>query len=224
MKGLAPLRCLAVWLLVCTPAGCGLLGADDPQAQISRNGDDLAVTFPVGVVEAELPTQAPPGGSTARQGDGSVLVLDSEGGLVLAYLPPEPADVVRLDPAGRQVEAKLRDPEATEPVSVTIATGNQLVDSTRWLQRNDGRSSLEVIPSALGRRWSSPSATDAGWAQVVAQQADADTPGMKEQYRCHAQFAPDKDGWYLEPWRPAGSYFEVVAARCNRGPESDPEL
>ena len=80
------------------------------------------------------------------------------------------------------------------------------------------------IPTDRGRRWASGAGMDAGWREVVDAQPDADTPGMKEQYMCHAQFAPRKDGWYLEPWRPPGTYFETVAARCNRGPESDPEL
>lgn len=52
----------------------------------------------------------------------------------------------------------------------------------------------------------------------------ADTPGMWEQFRCHAQFAAGKRLWHLEPWRPALPYPATVAAWCNPGPEPDPDL
>lgn len=206
----------------------GLAGCTDdgPAARIEQAGTGLSITFPVGGDTATLPQEAPAGGRVARQGDGAVLVLDAEDRLHLAYLPPEPAGLARLSGSGRQVQLRLRDDggERTEAVSVTVDTTDSLVSEVRWITRDDGLVSLEVTPSEDGRRWTSSAAMDAGWRQVVDTVPDADTAGMKEQYMCHARFAPRKDGWYLEPWRPAGTFIETVAARCNRGPQSDPEL
>ena len=217
-------------VLLAGTAGCA---QDAPVAQIEHIDTGLRVTFPVGVDEASLPQEAPAGGRVAKQGDGAVLVLDAESRMRIAYLPPEPPDLVRLSGSGRTVTARLGadagprddDGERTEAVTVTIAEADSLISEATWVSRdNDGLNSLQVTPSDAGRRWSSPTAMDAGWRQVLDAAPDADTPGMKEQYMCHAQFAQRKDAWYLEPWRPAGSYLETVAARCNRGPQSDPEL
>ena len=47
---------------------------------------------------------------------------------------------------------------------------------------------------------------DEAWAEVLALAPDADTPGMRDQFLCHWQFAefvePGKTSWNLEPWRP----------------------
>lgn len=206
----------------------GLVGcADDgPAARVEQGASGVSITFPVGADTVTLPQQAPAGGRAARQGDGAVLVLDAEDHLLVAYLPAEPEGLVRLSGSGRQVEARLReDGEArTEAVTVTIDTADSLISQARWITRDDGLVSLEVTPTQEGRRWTSAAAMDAAWRQVLDAVPDADTEGMREQYLCHARFASRKEGWYLEPWRPAGSFIETVAARCNRGPQSDPEL
>jgi hypothetical protein len=64
---------------------------------------------------------------------------------------------------------------------------------------------------------------DAAWHQVVALVPQADTPGMADQYRCHAQFVPDKEVFHLEPWRPAVGYLQTIASACNPG-GVDPDL
>lgn len=217
-------RRAAAVLLLAGLAGCAP-AAPDPVARVERTDAGLRVTFPVAVDTATLPGQVPEGGQAARQSDGSLLLLDAGNRLQVAYLPPEPDGVVRLQSRGQQVQVRLRSSaERTEPVTVTVGEADSLIESVTWTTRDDGLPTLEVIPSPAGRRWSSPAAAQAGWRQVVDAQPDTDTPGMKEQYRCHARFAPDKEGWYLEPWRPPGTYLETVAARCNRGPRSDPEL
>lgn len=38
---------------------------------------------------------------------------------------------------------------------------------------------------------------------------------FKWQYDCHYYFANDKSEWNIEPWRSAGSYAAVIAAKCN---------
>ena len=224
-----PPRRITALLAALTVAGAGLTGCSTepaPTAQITVTGAGLQVTFPPEVDEAALPEAIPDGGQGARQGDGSVLVLDRESRLVAAYLTPEPPDTARLETSGSAVRAVLRSPaeDRTEPVTVTVGQADTLIASATWITRDDGLTSLRVTPAETGRRFASPAAMDAGWRQVLDAVPDADTPGMKEQYMCHVQFAPKKEGWYLEPWRPAGSYFETVAARCNRGPQSDPEL
>ena len=52
---------------------------------------------------------------------------------------------------------------------------------------------------------STPEADEA-WAEVLGLAPQADTPGMRDQFRCHWDFAenvePGKTSWNLEPWRP----------------------
>jgi hypothetical protein len=48
---------------------------------------------------------------------------------------------------------------------------------------------------------------------------DADQPNMRDQFRCHVEFAriaePDKPSWNLELWRPDVGYLATVLAQCN---------
>ncbi len=44
---------------------------------------------------------------------------------------------------------------------------------------------------------------------------------MKDQFRCHVQFAPSKRHFHLEPWRPAVGYARTVANGCNPGERKD---
>ena len=60
------------------------------------------------------------------------------------------------------------------------------------------------------------------WVELVELVPGADTPGMAEQFRCHVLFAPGKDVWHLEPWRPAVDGPEMIRTRCNPGaPDPD---
>ncbi len=59
----------------------------------------------------------------------------------------------------------------------------------------------------------------AAWAEVVALDPSADTPGMQAQFDCHWRFAriiePEKPSWNLEPGRPVVAEEDMIGARCN---------
>lgn len=74
-----------------------------------------------------------------------------------------------------------------------------------------------------GLRECGVAAADAGWAELVDRVPGADTDGMREQYLCHVLFAPAKEVWNIEPWRPAVDRAEMVRAGCNPG-GPDPDL
>lgn len=101
-------------------------------------------------------------------------------------------------------------------------TGDPLVRSAQWIHV-EGRPSLEVVPSALLRDCGLRGVQDAAWQELLALSPDADTGGMEEQFACHVLFAPGKDVWHLEPWRPVVEGTELLAARCNPG-GADPDL
>lgn len=95
-----------------------------------------------------------------------------------------------------------------------------LIDHTEWTDAIDGRRLL-VYPTTAGRADTYPTAGDRAWQEVVADSPEADTPGMRDQFRCHWEWArvvaPNKPSWNLEPWRPDVGYQETVNALCNPG-------
>ncbi len=97
---------------------------------------------------------------------------------------------------------------------------DDLIQSARWVERG-GRRSLEVVPGAAQRGSVDEATITAAWQQVLAVHPDADVPGMRDQYACHVLFAPDKDAFYLEPWRPAVGAVRTVAEGCNPGERKD---
>ena len=94
------------------------------------------------------------------------------------------------------------------------------IERTTWVQTPQGRS-LQVVPTASGRRAQGAGDEDEAWREVVADDATAESPGMRMQFDCHWVFAravqPDKPSWNLEPWRPVVTDQEMVDARCNPG-------
>ena len=86
---------------------------------------------------------------------------------------------------------------------------------------NTGVTRLQVFPTESGRYVQGETGLDPAWAEVVALDPTADSPGMREQFACHWRFArivaPDKTSWNLEPWRPVVTDAEMVASRCNPG-------
>ncbi|MBT0566014.1 DUF2599 domain-containing protein [Williamsia sp. CHRR-6] len=94
------------------------------------------------------------------------------------------------------------------------------IDHVTWVTLASGRS-LQVYPTPSGRRAAGADDDDRAWAEVVADDATADSPGMRAQFDCHWTFArlvaPDKPSWNLEPWRPVVSAEEMIATRCNPG-------
>ena len=115
------------------------------------------------------------------------------------------------------------------PLGPAAADPSYLVDHTEWVSW--GRlSSLRVYPTPAGRAASrgpaAETAADQAWAEVLARSPDADTPGMRAQFRCHWQFAefaqPGKTSWNLEPWRPVVDDAGMVATGCNPGGQEEP--
>jgi Protein of unknown function (DUF2599) len=115
------------------------------------------------------------------------------------------------------------------PVS-TLSYSPPFVDHVQWADWS-GLSSLRVYPTASGRAAAkqlgslSPEADEA-WAEVVGLASQADTPGMRDQFRCHWDFAetvePGKTSWNLEPWRPVADAATMVATGCNPGGGREP--
>jgi Protein of unknown function (DUF2599) len=121
-------------------------------------------------------------------------------------------------------------PASAEPGPSALAYPPPFVDHTQWATWNQ-RSSLRVYPTASGRAAagrlgsSSPEADEA-WSEVLAQAPQADTPGMRSQFRCHWDFAenlqPGKLSWNLEPWRPVVDDATMVNSGCNPGGGREP--
>nr|WP_244882496.1 DUF2599 domain-containing protein [Gordonia desulfuricans] len=94
------------------------------------------------------------------------------------------------------------------------------VDHVEWVQTAVGPS-LQVHPTPAGRKTYSADGADVAWAEVLAADPGADTPGMRAQFDCHWTYArlvaPDKPSWNLEPRRPVVTQQEMAASRCNPG-------
>ena len=95
-----------------------------------------------------------------------------------------------------------------------------LVRDASWTSR-DGERALVLTPTTYLREHNQVRVAEEAWRRVVAAVPEADTPGMRDQFVCHAQFAATKDAWYLEPARPAVGYARTVAAGCNPGSPRD---
>lgn len=114
------------------------------------------------------------------------------------------------------------DMERTSSPASVCQSGRPLIEDARWIDR-DGRPSLEVTPTDLLRDCGLAGLEDTAWAEVLALASDADSPGMAAQLTCHIVFAPGKDAWHLEPWRPVVDAGELLRTRCNPG-GPDPDL
>ncbi|GAA5106241.1 hypothetical protein GCM10023319_76840 [Nocardia iowensis] len=95
-----------------------------------------------------------------------------------------------------------------------------LIDRVVWTDGADG-TRLMIYPTDAGRQDPFPPAGERAWQEVLRQAGTADTPGMRDQFLCHWDWAriamPDKPSWNIEPWRPAVGYPATVAALCNPG-------
>ncbi|MEV0296884.1 DUF2599 domain-containing protein [Nocardia sp. NPDC050710] len=123
---------------------------------------------------------------------------------------PAPATTTSTTPATPVAVLPTVDPYADVP----------LIDHVEWTEAVDG-TRLLVYPSTAGRRTTFPGSDERAWQEVLAQSPDAQTPGMRDQFICHWEWArlvqPNKPSWNLEPWRPAVGYQATVAASCNPG-------
>jgi hypothetical protein len=100
------------------------------------------------------------------------------------------------------------------------------IDHTQWVHAG-ALSSLHVFPTPAGRVASTDFVRpDEAWAEVLKLTPDADTPGMRQQFVCHWQFAefaePGKPSWNLEPWRPVVDDSTMIESGCNPGGGQEP--
>ncbi|WP_194827748.1 DUF2599 domain-containing protein [Nocardia sp. XZ_19_231] len=115
-----------------------------------------------------------------------------------------------------------RVPATIAPPTTTVDpyAGLPLIDHVSWTENVDGPRLL-VVPTQAGRKTGAPGTDELAWQEVRALDADADAPGMRDQFLCHwvwaRMVAPDKPSWNLEPWRPDVGYQATVAANCNPG-------
>jgi Protein of unknown function (DUF2599) len=116
-------------------------------------------------------------------------------------------------------------PASADPGSSASPYAPPFVDHAEWTQWNQ-LSSLRVYPTRSGRDasrdlGSSTPAVDEAWAEVLALAPTAATPGMRQQFQCHWEFAesaqPGKVSWNLEPWRPVVDDATMVSSGCNPG-------
>lgn len=186
----------------------------------------LVVEDPRAPVVLDVPDAV--GGSVQVAADGTAAVLHEDGSLALGLALPKAEGT-------NGTQARVRWAEATEgaqpgegaslvldvsevdpavfPVLVTTHLGTSVVASASWGDREGGRS-LTVTPTDWGRV-SGATGSGTAWADLLAVEPEADTPGMETQLQCHLIGARDKATWNLEPWRPDLSLVEYALARCN---------
>ena len=125
-------------------------------------------------------------------------------------------------------------PASADPGPVGVRSFTPpFVDHVSWVQWGNGNqlSSLRVYPTTSGRAAAkqlgslTPDAGEA-WAEVLRLAPRADSPSMREQFRCHWDFAenvePGKTSWNLEPWRPVVDDATMVTTGCNPGGPREP--
>jgi hypothetical protein len=102
----------------------------------------------------------------------------------------------------------------------SLGAHRALVASAFWSRPAAGYR-LHVHPTLLGR-----TAADRFPSRALAQSLRLAGPtplsltgsirtSLRNQLRCHAEFAPHKPVWHLESWRPAVSYLSTVLHACN---------
>ncbi len=108
------------------------------------------------------------------------------------------------------------------PVPYTYILGDYF-NYAAWITR-DGMVSLSLDPVQDVR--SNTSTAETAWGYLKDKEAvfglNPNWPNTTDtqncfywQYKYHANYAPFKDRWNLEPHRTAGSYIAVVLAACN---------
>ncbi|WP_244970870.1 DUF2599 domain-containing protein [Gordonia jinghuaiqii] len=109
---------------------------------------------------------------------------------------------------------------AGRPATTTVVHRPPYVERVAWTDTEVGPS-LSVFPTTSGRYTDEVGAQTVAWAEVLALDPGADTPGMQAQFDCHWRYArlvePEKPSWNLEPGRPVVTDEDMVGSRCNPG-------
>ncbi|WP_165368025.1 DUF2599 domain-containing protein [Phytoactinopolyspora endophytica] len=143
----------------------------------------------------------------------------------LAHGATGPAARPDSDASPHQISAKIvsssdrsGDPLSELDGSTGQATSGTYIDEVGWIPDQNGQR-LAVYPTDHGRYEAPASEWPDAWDEVVRMEPDADHPHMRDQFRCHVEFARiaevDKPSWNLELWRPDVGYLATVLASCN---------
>ncbi|MEG3616683.1 DUF2599 domain-containing protein [Isoptericola haloaureus] len=208
------------------------LAGDWPEGSAPRvAGTETSRTVSTGTGTLPLTFSLDDGGFV-RHADGSVSVLDADGGTPVGGLtrPDGPATFRDVDPqhlelvsttgaagAASADDGTSGDGRATpgdgarEEVVTTLGTAG--VAAASWGEREGGRSL--AVDATDWARSAGTAGVELVWAELAAAHPEVDTPTMRDQLVCHALGAPDKATWNLEPWRPDVGLVAVLAARCN---------
>jgi hypothetical protein len=202
--------------------------------------EDGAVVLSTGLPEGSwdvstvevLSLVAPAGMTLERLEDGSAVLRTGDGRVVGAVTAPmlggaAAGSALRVrqtaDPADPAVltwevtlpvltDGTVEDPPGGT-VSATFA-GSAVRDATWRDLAEEGGRSLAVVPADWARA-GGLAAEELVWAQLTAQQPEADVPTVRDQLSCHVIGAPDKASWNLEPWRPDVGLLRMIGALCN---------
>lgn len=118
---------------------------------------------------------------------------------------------------------------AAVPAGADPDAGPPFIADAQWVHWGD-LTSLRVYPTQAGRAEAEiPGTTaqaDEAWSEVLQLSPEASSPGMREQFMCHWNYAelvqPGKTSWNLEPWRPQVDDQQMIAAGCNPGGSEEP--
>ncbi|WP_278234853.1 DUF2599 domain-containing protein [Isoptericola sp. AK164] len=194
---------------------------EDSAPRVAGTGASRTVSTGTGALPLTFSVD---GGELVRHADGSVSVLDADGGSPVGGLtrPDGPATFRDVDPqhlelvgtagtAGTDDDGATSGDGAREEVGTALGTAG-VVDAT-WGEREGGRSL--AVDATDWARSAGTAGVELVWAELVAADPEVDTATMRDQLVCHALGAPDKATWNLEPWRPDVGLVAVLAARCN---------
>lgn len=88
-----------------------------------------------------------------------------------------------------------------------------------WITRDEGISlslnPMEDVRRNASVRESAWNLLKDPWFGVGGSSNWYNEEGLRDQYDCHAAFAPTKEFWNLEPWRPVVSWAIMIRDSCN---------
>lgn len=134
-----------------------------------------------------------------------------------APTPERDRDQTTTAGGSSQTPTESETTESETTADAGCAGSDGWIAQAQWVEV-DQQPTLRITPTELLRECGMRAGADAGWQQVLTLAPESDTAGMRAQYLCHVGFAPNKDVWNLEPWRPEVSTVEMVRSQCNPEP------